>query len=750
MESELSVAVADPLVLHSTRLHNFLRSRWARWLILPTVATLMTGFTAGALVWHHYAAEAKKYDLSQLPQLSQGTRVLDREGNFVGTVFSGDRKFIKLAEVPRHLIDALIATEDARFFQHSGVDMRAIARAFVANLTRLSVRQGGSTITQQLSRQAFDLKGRTLQRKLIETFIARRLERIYSKDQILEFYLNEIYLGTGFYGIGSAARGYFGKEVKDLTPEESALLAGIIKAPNSCSPCRSMAAAQRVRDLTIERMQWLGMITMDAAQAMKTQAVTILPEDRRMERPDYVIAALERELEANHRGAAFEEIRVTVDVALQSQAAEILKRHIDRVERVFAQEGPAGQPLEGAVIILDNQTGEILTTIGGRDYRTSPFDRALQGQRPAGTAFLPLAYAAIISVRPEMGSAWVLDGPLDNRRAMVGGMEGTLGEWGNELPTNVYEGHVSALYALLRGKTGAAVRLAYQAGVGPARSRLQSCFASPLREQASVLLGSSSVRLAEMARAYSAIAMAGEFPPCPRLVTCIRKHDGSEVELPSREQACNAFTQPAALLVRGVLTANLRQPPFQAVLKEQGLGDSGLAGFGGTAYGFTDAWFVGSDQRVTCAVWMGYDETRSIGKNAWAKDTAFPLWAEVMAAATKGAAQGWPMPDGTPAICLRSGAAAGAACRLKFDPAMLIPFPVPLKPWVAATCPFHGTEGGKGGPPPGVAEVFDLRETETTGRKAAMSATSGVRSVKPGQAVVVGPDPYESAPGQSQ
>lgn len=691
--------------------------RWLRRLVTGVGVVAACGIAFGCWIWRHFSHEAAKYDVAHLQHLSQGTRIVDREGEFVGTMFSQDRKFIKVTEAPQTLVNALIATEDSRFFTHGGVDLKSIFRAMTVNLTRGSVRQGASTITQQLARQAFELKGRTLHRKLLETFVARRLEAAYSKSQILEFYLNQIYLGGGFYGVGAAARGYFGKEVKDLSLEEAAMIVGIIKAPVSFSPYRSPAAAQRVRNLTLDRMAALGNIDAATCAAAKAKPVAVLPENKRADRPEYLVAAVEREMDARHRNQHPEQVAITVDLQLQGRLLAVLRKHVERVEKDFAGSQPqaagSSQALQAAVVVLNNHTGEILATIGGRDYRTSPFDRAQQGQRPAGTAFLPLSYAAIFSVSAEAGNSWVLDGPLDNRRVMVGGTEGIVGEWGGEGQKQVYEGQVSAQYALFRGKTGATVRLGYQAGLDLVKARLEQCgFDSKLREQASLLLGSSEVRLIEMARAYAAIAADGKLPPAPALITQLQHADGSEVEASVTPGAAGAFAPGAAAAVRGVLSAFMQKPEIQSVLRENGLEKQPLAGYGGTAYGFTDAWFIGSDPEITCAVWMGYDVARSIGAGAWAVKTALPFWAEAMAAAaesdrTAGGKAAWPKTGSLPALGIRSGPPAASVTS-------------------SAT----------------TQEVWKQSGINNKKGSGGNDRAAGVRSVTPTQPVVVGPDVY--------
>ncbi|WP_265596360.1 transglycosylase domain-containing protein, partial [Verrucomicrobium sp. BvORR106] len=382
----------------SPEIRPSLYAKWRRWW---KVGALVLGITAAALFiggWQlseAYGARAAKYDLRKLKETSTATMVLDRSGQPLGSLNDNNRGFVPLDEFPPHVIDALIATEDSRFYRHHGVDYVGIARAMVKNLAHLSVKQGGSTVTQQLARQTFSLKGRTFDRKLLETFVARRIENSFSKSEILECYLNRIYLGHGFYGVGAAARGYFGKDVKDLTLHEAALIVGIIKAPVPYSPFRNAEAARRVRDLTLKRMHRLEMIDANTLASAQGLPLGTLEEGARLGRQNYALAAVEEELETLARtgqGGPWKTVSVTVDGALQAKISALVSDHVARIESKLPsadkKEAAAAGKLQAAVVILDNRTGTVLVTCGGRDYVTSPFDRASQGLRPAGTAFL--------------------------------------------------------------------------------------------------------------------------------------------------------------------------------------------------------------------------------------------------------------------------------------------------------------------------------------------------------------------------
>ncbi|OYW72421.1 MAG: hypothetical protein B7Z37_24880 [Verrucomicrobia bacterium 12-59-8] len=243
-----------PLFVHKL-LDRYRRlPRWLRRLGGTCVVLLLIALIPAAMVWHHYSSLAATYDMTALTRGQNETLIVDAKGEPVGSASDVERELVTVTDVPISLIDAIIATEDARFFSHRGYDLIGLGRAAVKNFTSRGIRQGGSTITQQLARNAFGLQGRSYERKITEIFLAMRIERECTKEQILTHYINRIYLGTGCSGVGAAARCYFGKDVHDLTLIESATLAGIIKAPVAFSPITQPALATQKRDLTLQRM----------------------------------------------------------------------------------------------------------------------------------------------------------------------------------------------------------------------------------------------------------------------------------------------------------------------------------------------------------------------------------------------------------------------------------------------------------------------------------------------------------------
>lgn len=602
--------------------------RWLRWVGGTCLVFALLGLSAFALVWHHYASIAATYDMAALNRGQNETLILDAQGEPIGSASEIERELITLTDVPITLVQAVIATEDARFFSHPGFDIIGLSRAAIANFSAKGIRQGGSTITQQLARNAFGLQGRSYERKITEIFLAMRIEHERTKEQILTDYLNRIYLGTGCSGVGAAARCYFGKDVRDLSLVESATLAGIIKAPVAFSPITQPALAKQKRDLTLQRMAETRSITQAEATAARAQPLVVRHDKNRV-RTGYMLAAARAEFQRlGFTPGTPPEMRMTLRLDWQHKLDTLVRKHLDTL-------APKDKALQGAVIVLDNTSGAILAMQGGRDFTTSPFNRALDGVRPPGTSFLPLVYAAALTTQPDITDAPQIDGPLDNKQAMIGGLTGTLGEWGAEGEPVAYTGGtITSMQALLEGRTAATVRLGYQVGLEPLRSALGRCaFTTPLRTEAAFTLGQSPLRLIEFARAFTAVANDGRLCAAPHLL------------LTPVIRSTEVFAPSAIAHVRDTLITGMERPEYRKPLLAHGLANKSIAGYGGITYDRTDAWFIGSDRQRTCLVWIGHDKDQPITPQTTASTAALPLWAAVFAMVTEGKPKGWDAKD---------------------------------------------------------------------------------------------------------
>ena len=634
--------------------------------------------------------QAATFDLKKLEQMESASVILDRNGKIFGQIYVENRETIPYQELPQDLVNAVVAVEDAKFYQHHGYAISGILRASLKNVVSGRVRQGASTITQQLARNSFALKGKTFRRKLLEIFVARRIEDTHSKQKILELYLNRIYFGGGLYGAEAAARGYFGKRARDLSLGECAMLAGIIKSPNRLSPWNDKAAARDARNYALSRMRDLGLI--DSAKVAATQAQDLAIGNRQNAQGQNYAADYIRQQVINSVGwgrAMNEGFRIytTIDGDLQKIAEESLRKSLDKAEQHAgydhqtyaeyaasfkkakssgtASNQPAPDYLQGALVGIDNETGGILALVGGRDFEHNQYNRALQAKRPAGTAMLPFVYATAFEQGMFPGTL-VDDSPLDNRAVMIGGTTGILGEWGPESADNRYEGTMTARQALSKSKNGASVRIGMDAGLDEVLQLLRTTgIRSTLRPYPATLLGSSEVTLAELALGYTIFPNGGWRPGAPHILEKIEEKDGT-VWIANREFKKESVIKPeTAYEVHSCLVDALETGTGRTARTDFGLKKFPAAGKTGTAYDFTDALFAGYDNNFTCAVWAGFDKPQKIYRGAFGREIALPVWVDVMnVAATRYPPKEIKRPPGLKEveICTRSGLLATDKC----------------------------------------------------------------------------------------
>ncbi|MFL6527812.1 MAG: PBP1A family penicillin-binding protein [Chthoniobacterales bacterium] len=660
---------------------------------VPAVGVLL--LVIGALVYLFFltaqlSAEAATFDLSKLEQMESASVILDRNDKIFGQIYVENRETVPYDQLPRDLVNAVVSVEDNKFYQHGGYDLGGIIRAALKNVTAGHVRQGASTITQQLARNSFQLKERTFRRKLLEIFLARRIEERFGKQKIMELYLNRIYFGGGLYGAEAASRGYFGKPAREMTLAECATLAGIIKSPNRLSPWGDKNGARDTRNVVLAKMRDLGFITAERAATTQNEPIVVGDRQNAQGQTYAVDYVRQKVIDAVGWNRAMNEgfrIHTTIDSELQHVAEESLRVSLTRAEQQpgyshptyadyaarfkkakIAAPNESAPPdyLQGAVVALDNQNAGILALVGGRDFEHNQYDRALQAKRPAGTAMLPFVYAAAFEKGAYPGTA-VEDSPLDNRAVMIGGTTGILGEWGPESAENRYEGAITARMALSKSKDGATVRIGMNAGVD---SVIELCknagMRSPLRPFPATFLGSSEITLAELALAYTIFPNQGWRPTTPHILERIEEKDGTVVwQAPQSKGKQQVIKPDTAYEVHSCLVDALQKGTGRAAREQFGLKNFPAAGKTGTAYDFTDALFAGYDSAITCAVWAGFDKPQKIYRGAFGRELALPVWVDIMnASAARFPARDLPKPATVHdvEICFRSGLLATDKC----------------------------------------------------------------------------------------
>ncbi|HEY7497910.1 MAG TPA: PBP1A family penicillin-binding protein [Vicinamibacterales bacterium] len=602
-------------------------------------------------------------ELANIAPRAQATIVLDRRGKPAFTFYAEQRIDVPLDRVSRHMRDAIVAVEDRRFYSHNGLDPVRIAAAAWHNVRARRIRQGGSTITQQLARASQLSPARTFDRKIKEAMIAIHLEERYSKEQILEEYLNTVYFGDGHYGVESAAQGYFRKPAVDLAPAEAALLAALVRSPSVDAPTVSPDRARNRRDLVL-RLMWkqakLSKRDLEAALAAP------LPDCARRRGSlvnlsasgggEYFQEELRRQLVTMFgndrvlRGGL--RVYSTYDPDLQLAADEAVRSRIADI----AKSRTRARDLQGSLIAIDPTNGDVLALVGGRSFAESPFNRATQARRQPGSAFKPIIYAAALERGYSPGSLLRdLDTPVDVPE----------GSW---LPGGEHEDREYTLRSALKVSSNrAAAQLLQTVGVSTAVYYAHRFgIDSELPMVPSLALGTGEVTLLELTAAYGAFANHG-LRAVPRFITRVDEPDGtilwtSPVETTRAISQTNAFLMSSMLsdVVSGGTANGARAAGFSLP----------SAGKTGTTDDYSDAWFIGYTPHLLAGVWFGTDTPSPIMSGGFAGVVAVPAWARFMKIATKGAKPDWyevPADLEKVAICRRSGARATDACRHATD-----------------------------------------------------------------------------------
>ena len=589
------------------------------------------------------------------------------EPELVGAYYGPDheqRDLVHVGDVPSHLIDAVLAVEDQRFLDHHGVDLRRIAGAALANLRAGGIRQGGSTLTQQLVKNFFLTPERSYRRKAQEALMALLVEARYDKEAILEAYLNEIYLGqrgsTAIHGVGEAARLYFGKSVRHLDLHESALIAAIIQSPNGLSPHRASEGATRRRDLVLRLMleqRRIDKAAYEHAVANPLRVASVTPESRESR---FFLDALKRQLPEYYGASTLTteglQVYSTLDLRLQRAAAKALTQGLETLENDHPGLAKGPGRLEGCIVALRPQTGEVLALVGGRDYGTSQYDRCTQARRPAGSVFKPFVYVA--ALEPVEGGPLITlashlsDDPLE--------VSTTSGVWKPRNFDRKFHGVVPVRQALERSFNVAAARLGQE--VGPRRiaevaRRLG--VESPLSLVPSLAIGAADVAPIEMARAYATIANRGLRPEIRTFEDVVNPRGGTveRQEIRFRRVLDEGTAFLATSLMQGVVDRGTA-----VRLRSAGL-TGPIAGKTGTSDDERDAWFVGFTPELAVAVWVGFDQPRSLTLSS--SKVAVPIWARFVAEATGGTIRGRFVPPGDVMrldVHPETGAVAMAGC----------------------------------------------------------------------------------------
>ncbi|MGQ0533839.1 MAG: transglycosylase domain-containing protein [Caulobacteraceae bacterium] len=540
---------------------------------------------------------------------------VDRDGDILGVrgPYYGNRA--RLGEIPDYVPQAFLAIEDRRFYEHEGVDRMAILRALIANLRAGETVQGGSTISQQLARNLFLTPRQTLNRKLREMVLASRIERRLTKDEILELYLNRIYLGDQAYGVDAAARRFFGKSAAELTLAEAAMLAGLPKAPSRSAPTESLERATERQHVVLEAMVDAGFITPEQRNEARAQEIRVVERPNVERAMGYAFdLAVEQARAVVGRETPDLVIQMTIDREVQEAAADAIRRRLGN--RAFGR-----RPLQAAFVALDREGG-VRALVGGTDYNTSKFNRVTQARRQPGSAFKIFVYTAALEAGLDTEDVRY-DEPvvIDNWR-----------------PRNYDEGYRGAVtlrtaFALSINTVAASVA----DEVGPARvadvARRLGITHMPERNQfvpPSIALGSIETTLWDMTSAF-AVYMADGFRVDPHIVQRVTNSAGQEIYVRPPYNAPRVLNEDVVRRMTGMMGA--------VVLRGTGagarIGDRDIAGKTGTSSDWRDAWFVGYSADYAAGVWVGHDDFSSMGRTTGGTLPA-QIWADTMRVAHQG------------------------------------------------------------------------------------------------------------------
>ncbi|HWI60748.1 MAG TPA: PBP1A family penicillin-binding protein [Symbiobacteriaceae bacterium] len=594
------------------------------------------------------------------PRMPEATEILDTSGARVANLFTENRVEVPVAEMPDYLLNAIVAVEDDRFFRHRGIDPLGVARAVVRNVQAGRVQEGGSTITQQLAKNMYLTHERTMARKVREAVLTMKLERTYTKREILGMYWNTIYLGSGTYGAEVASQTYFGKSVRDLTLAEAALLAGLPRSPEYYSPLNNAEAAVSRRNLVLDKMVQADFIGADEAARAKRQPLRLSSKPSQLaqlqEEAPYFVDLIKRELAERYPDVAENlykggyDIYTTMDLTMQRAANEAVRRAMPAAEGTL----DTGAQPQVALVAMDPGTGYIKALVGGRETKVA-LNRALEPQQP-GSAFKPFVYGAVLETRRYSAASTQLDAPAEFPGATPGK------PWRPQNHGGKYSYAPAPMRTALRRslnvvtaqwintiKPPAVVDLAKRMGIE-----------SELADDLTLGLGSSAVTPLELTRAFAPLANGG-YNVTPVAILKIVDRQGNLVaeQRPKRSRALD----PGVAFIVTNLLKSVVGPGGTASTVSGYMGGRPVAGKTGTSDESRDAWFVGYTPDLVAGVWVGSDANTPSWREGGS--AAAPLWATFASRALAGTrSRDWTPPAGVTGVevCAETGRLPNSVC----------------------------------------------------------------------------------------
>ena len=668
-------------------------------------------------IFLHYDRIAAKYDVSKVAVMPAESTIYDVRGEVIGYLHGDGRAIVPISEVSDHFQKALIAREDKRFFRHDGVDKIGALRAGLRNTKDGEVVQGASTLTMQLARNTFGMQAQTYQRKFVEMALARRVEDQFSKEKILELYVNRIFFGSGLNGIEQAARGYFNKPASQLTLPEAAMIAGIIRAPNRFSPFRHYESALREMRDTLDRMEAEDFISEAQAEAAKEFRPTVMPQSHarvviqgnrigRTGQASYLIEAIKQKVDEimteDQKDTGGVEVYTTFDLALQDAAEAAVVRQLNHVESqpgyehptfasyIAGHEGadrfPAPDYLQAAVSVIDNSSGAVRVIVGGRNIAHSEFNRATQAHRQVGSILKPLVYATAFETGLFPGT-FIDDGPIRNEEIAWDNSG-----WDPKNADGKYLGMQPVSFGLVKSRNTMSVRIGERAGISAVREMMDHAGIAKKQElemSPQIYIGNLGATLNSLVSAYSVFSNEG-WRHEPYFIERIESRDGAVIFDRPTDRGYRVLSPAATWLTSNMMQSALKPGGTGALVRELGF-SAPAGGKTGTTNDFHDAWFLGYTSKLTAGVWVGLDQPQTIIRGGYGGKIALPIWTEIMRAAGE---KGYvfdelPVSDEIieQELCRHSGHLADESCR-KLGCAYREFIPHPMIP--RHICDFHG------------------------------------------------------------
>jgi penicillin-binding protein 1A len=588
-----------------------LLSRFVRRSIYWSFVLCLWGGIAAAGLVAYYAAELPGASEWRVPDRPPNIQILAVDSRLIGNRGDTGGESVRIEQLPPYVPNAVIAIEDRRFRSHFGVDPVGLFRAVARNVFAGDVVQGGSTLTQQLAKNMFLTPERSLKRKVQEVILALWLEAKYSKDAILEMYLNRVYFGSGAYGIDAAARRYFDREPTELTLPQAAMLAGVLPAPSHYSPNRNPEAARKRASLVLNAMADEGFITPEEATTARDQPAEAA--SLHMSRSENYIADWVMDVIPYHLGSIERDVVVetTIDMDLQVDAERALIETLDAEGEKYGVE-------EGALVAVDG-TGAVRAMVGGRSYAMSQFNRAVDARRQPGSAFKPFVYLTAMEQLGYRPDTVMIDEPV------------TFGEWAPQNSTGKYLGPIRLREALALSVNTVAAQLAFQ--VGPeavVQTAKRMGINSPLAANPSIALGTSEVTLLEMTGAYAPFANGG-FAVLPFVIQRIRTPEGDVLF----ERTGSGLGRVASIENVALMNSMLQATVEMGTGTRAAFAGWPAGGKTGTSQNFRDAWFIGYTANLTAGVWVGNDSNAPTKRASGANLPAM-VWSKFMTKAHDG------------------------------------------------------------------------------------------------------------------